>query len=161
MGEREIQLSGRIDRLQWHEHAQDFVVIDYKTGQQRDKKKAVLDGGRALQLPLYLHGAAYLLGRNAEDGTAEYFYVSRRGRFARHVMRGEQLAASADEFEKVLGAFADGMFGGLYPARPGERTCMYCDFKGLCPHPFEHADRMKTKETDPRLADLLAAREVD
>jgi hypothetical protein len=37
---------------------------------------------------------------------------------------------------------------------------MYCDFKGLCPHPIEHADRMKTKETDARMADLLAAREV-
>ena len=76
-------------------------------------------------------------------------------------MTGEQLAASADEFEQVLGAFADGMFGGLYPARPAEWTCRYCDFKGLCPHPIEHADRMKTKETDPRLADLLAAWEVE
>ncbi len=76
-------------------------------------------------------------------------------------MTGEQLAASTEEFEQVLGAFADGMFGGLYPARPAERTCMYCDFKGLCPHPIEHADRMKTKIEDPRLADLVAAWEVD
>ncbi len=75
-------------------------------------------------------------------------------------MTGEQLAASTDEFEQVLGAFAEGMFGGLYPARPDEWTCKWCDFKGLCPHPIEHADRMKTKVEDPRLADLVAAREV-
>ena len=62
VGERVLQLSGKIDRLQWREGAQDFVVIDYKTGRQRDKKTAVFDGGNALQLPLYLHGAAHLLG---------------------------------------------------------------------------------------------------
>lgn len=160
VGERTLQLSGRIDRLQWREDGPDFTVIDYKTGQQRDKKTAVFDGGGALQLPLYLLGAAHLLDRRAEDGTAEYFYVSRRGRFVRHEMPGARLAEHADEFEQVMAAFADGMFGGLYPARPGERTCRYCDFNGLCPHPIEHADRMKAKEEDPRLADLLAARDV-
>jgi ATP-dependent helicase/nuclease subunit B len=160
VGGHELKLSGKIDRLQWREGTRDFVVIDYKTGRQKDKKTAVFDGGNALQLPLYLHGAAHLLGRDSSDGTAEYFYVSRRGRFARHVMTGAQLAASADEFDQILGAFADAMFGGLYPARPGEWTCRYCEFNGLCPHPIEHADRMKTKETDPRLAAVLAAREV-
>jgi CRISPR/Cas system-associated exonuclease Cas4 (RecB family) len=160
VGDRVLQLSGKIDRLQWRDGAPDFIVIDYKTGRQKDKKTAVFDGGNALQLPLYLHGAAHLLGRNPEDGTAEYFYVSRRGAFARHVMTGEKLAASAGEFEQVLAAFADAMFGGLYPARPEEWTCRYCEFKGLCPHPIEHADRMKTKIEDPRLADLVAAWEV-
>ena len=160
VGERELRLSGMIDRLQWREDSRSFVVIDYKTGLQRDKKSAVFHGGKALQLPLYLYGAAHLLDRQPTDGTAEYFYVSRRGKFARHAMTGEQLAASADEFEQVMEAFAEGMFGGLYPARPAERTCRWCDFKGLCPHPIEHADRMKVKESDPRLADLLKAREV-
>lgn len=161
VGGRDLRLSGKIDRLQWSERARDFVVIDYKTGMQRDKKTAVFDGGNALQLPLYLHGAAHLLGRDPADGTAEYFYVSRRGRFARHEMTGEKLAASADAFEQVLGAFAEGMFGGLYPARPDEWKCKYCEFKGLCPHPIEHADRMSTKIKDPRLAELVAAWEVD
>lgn len=160
VGDRTLLLSGKIDRLQWRSGGQGFVVIDYKTGQQRDKKKAVLDGGKALQLPLYLHGAGHLLDRDPLSGTAEYFYVSRRGGFGRHELSGDKLAESVDQFEQVLGAFAEGMFGGLYPAQPAERVCMYCDFNGLCPHPAEHSDRMKTKAQDPRLVDLLAAREV-
>jgi len=81
-------------------------VIDYKTGQQREKKKATFDGGRALQLPLYLHGAAHLLKRKPEDGTAEYFYVSRRGRFARHDMTGAKLAVS--EQGELFGSVSGG-----------------------------------------------------
>ena len=57
-------------------------------------------------------------------------------------MTGEQLATSAEEFVQVIGAFADGMFAGLYPARPDEWLCGYCEFKGVGPHPSEHAERM-------------------
>jgi hypothetical protein len=52
------------------------------------------------------------------------------------------------------------MFGGLYPARPEARLCSYCDFRGLCPHPAEHVDRMKVKESDPRLEELQKARDI-
>jgi ATP-dependent helicase/nuclease subunit B len=159
-GTRTVQLSGKIDRLQWDERGRGFAVIDYKTGRQRDKKAATFDGGRALQLPLYLHGAGHLLGRAPTDGTAEYFYVSRRGRFARHELTGATLAESSEAFEQIMGAFAEGMFGGLYPARPEARLCSYCDFRGLCPHPAEHVDRMKVKESDPRLEELQKARDI-
>src|SRR6185295_3305485 len=90
---REVKLSGQIDRLQWSQSGSGVVVIDYKTGTQRDKKTRVFDGGRALQLPLYLTGPGHLLGRSPEEGTAEYFYVSRRADFARHSMTGEKLEA--------------------------------------------------------------------
>ena len=115
VGRRTLRLSGRIDRLQWRGRGDGFIVIDYKTGRQRDKKRALFDGGSALQLPLYLHGAGHLLGRSPHAGTAEYFYVSRRGGFARHVMTGDALASATAEFDQVLGSFADAMFGGVVP----------------------------------------------
>ena len=41
VGDRTLELSGQMDRLQWSDDARDFVVIDYKTGQaegQEDRR---------------------------------------------------------------------------------------------------------------------------
>jgi RecB family exonuclease len=161
VGGRKLRLKGKIDRLQWDEGGESFLVIDYKSGKQRGRKRAIFDGGLALQLPLYLHGAGLLLGRRPELGSAEYFYVGRRGEFARRVMTGATLAESAEGFEQLMTAFAEGMQTGLFPARPAGDTCRFCDFNGICPGPDEHAAQVARKESDPRLVDLLAAREVE
>ena len=55
VGGRAVPLRGRIDRLEW-EPGGTFRIIDYKTG--RNRLKGVFDGGRALQLALYLLAAA-------------------------------------------------------------------------------------------------------
>ena len=58
---------GRIDRITWDaDPPSRFRVIDYKTGKVRDEKPAQLQGGRMLQLPLYVRAGAQLLGVNPE-----------------------------------------------------------------------------------------------
>ncbi len=50
-------------------------VIDYKTGSSCGRPEDdALDGGRSLQLPLYMIAAAELLAIPPERGSAQYFY---------------------------------------------------------------------------------------
>ena len=75
-------MAGRIDRVTWdHDPPTRFRVIDYKTGKVRDDKPAQLQGGRMLQLPLYVLAAAQLLGVDPDAGEAAYVYPTRRGEF--------------------------------------------------------------------------------
>ncbi len=77
-----LRLTGRIDRIEWSAAHAGMRVIDYKTGRSDyGPKEDALDGGRALQLPLYLLAAGRLLDRNPEHGVAQYFYATRRGDF--------------------------------------------------------------------------------
>jgi hypothetical protein len=52
--------------------------------------------------------------------------------------------ATEDRFRAVVGTIADGIEGGLFPARPGDemwlpgvgithQNCRYCEFDKLCP----------------------------
>ena len=69
-----------------------FRVIDYKSGSGSGlPKDGQLDGGRALQLPLYLLAGAKLLGIDPSAGEAEYQVVSRRGRLKRIGFSGADL----------------------------------------------------------------------
>ena len=84
LGDRKLLVSGRIDRVSWDAHPPTrFRVIDYKTGKVRDEKPAQLQGGRMLQLPLYVLAGAELLGIDASAGDAAYVYPTRGAAFAR------------------------------------------------------------------------------
>jgi ATP-dependent helicase/DNAse subunit B len=89
LGGRTLQLRGRIDRLEYD--ADGFRVIDYKTGKGPKVGDGELDGGRALQLPIYLLAGAQLLGRDLRVGEASYQVVSRQGNFRRIAFDGRRL----------------------------------------------------------------------
>ena len=93
LGERKLLVSGRIDRLNWDaKRPTRFRVVDYKTGKVRDEKPAQLQGGRMLQLPLYVLAGAELLGIDAGAGEAAYVYPTRRGGFRTIGWEAAQLA---------------------------------------------------------------------
>jgi hypothetical protein len=71
---RPIALSGRIDRIDWHEATGTLLVLDYKTGDKGDSPQRVhrkRDGTWIdLQLPLYRHLLAALpLGAKAQSAS--------------------------------------------------------------------------------------------
>jgi hypothetical protein len=84
-------------------------VIDYKTGKVRDEKPAQLQGGRMLQLRLYVLAGAELLGIDASTGEAAYVYPTRRGGFRTIGWEAEQLAERHGEVIGVLSAIVDGI----------------------------------------------------
>lgn len=154
-GNGALRFHGRIDRLEWRRDGGGFRVIDYKTGRFWDRKKDVLAGGRALQLPLYLHAAAdVILGRDWREGRAEYFYATRKGGFTRVEMTADKLAACRDDFESLLQGFAEAMADGSFPARPSRDNCMYCDFRTVCPSVSDHEAQRARKAGDPRVKRL-------
>ncbi len=148
----ELLLSGRIDRINWDPARARFRVIDYKTGKVRDEKSAQLQGGRMLQLPLYVLAGAELLGADPLGGEAAYAYPTRRGQFKTVDWTGEQLAERHDEVLSVLGAVLDGIARGDFMVAPWDEgsACTYCDFNAICPRP--RAAYVKRKAGDDRLA---------
>jgi ATP-dependent helicase/nuclease subunit B len=155
-GNRTLRLRGRIDRLEYDGGR--FRIIDYKTGRGPKTGDGELDGGRALQLPVYLLAGAQLLGRDATTGDAEYHVVSRQGRFGRIRFDGRQLAERATEFDAALGRIADGIADGDFHAEPGPDVCRYCTFDGLC-----DAGRValhERKQGDARMQSFARMREI-
>ncbi len=156
-GARELLFQGRIDRVDWDDDRRIFRVVDYKTGQARDK--AAFDRGRALQLPIYLRAAAELLGIGHLRGEAQYFYVSSRGNFVRRTLTGPDLEDRADEFGQVLETIADGVDEGMFAPAPEPNTiCRWCDYRAVCDARIDTV--MQRKRDDPRAAAYRAMGEI-
>jgi RecB family exonuclease len=152
LGGRRLLLSGRIDRLSWDaEPPTRFRVVDYKTGRIREEKPAQLQGGRMLQLPLYVLAGAQLLGVDPDVGDAAYAYPTRHGDFRSVAWAAEELAGRHDDVLGLLAAIVDGIARGDFMVAPwkAESACAYCDFKPVCPRsPRAHMER---RVADPRL----------
>ena len=142
----QLQLSGRIDRLQWGEDGPDFVVIDYKTGTAAaTRRQPVRRRQRAAAAALPASAPRTSSAATPTDGTAEYFYVSRRGEFARHAMTGR--AAGGIGRRVRAGArrrLQTGCSGASIPARPGEWTLQVLRLQGPLPAP----DRARRSDED-------------
>ena len=147
-----LLLSGRIDRITWDQARTRFRVIDYKTGKVRDERSAQLQGGRMLQLPLYVLAGAELLEIDPRGGEAAYVYPTRRGGFRTIVWTGEELAERHDEVLSLLAGVLDGIARGDFMVAPWneKKACMYCDFDPICP--TARGAYVKRKEGDERFA---------
>jgi hypothetical protein len=156
---REIHVQGRIDRVDWDDARTRFRVIDYKTG--KTKPKVTLNGGTALQLPIYLSAASQLLGIPAEQGEAQYFFVSTAGGFDRPGIDGDDAASDAAGLAQVLSTIAGGVDGGFFAPDPGDgaRHCTYCDYKDVCDARIGAV--MRRKAGDERAAAFIAMREIE
>jgi len=162
VGPAAMQFHGRIDRLQWRSDGGGFRVIDYKTGTNRNKRSATFAGGRALQLPIYLHAAAdVILGRDWREGRSEYFYSTRREKYQRVEITGEELADKRQDFERLVRGFAHAMGEGTFAARPSNRECRFCDFNTICPSVSDHLAQRERKAGDPRVQRLDELAEIE
>jgi len=150
---RTLRLSGRIDRLSWDAQPPTrFRVVDYKSGRVLDEKSAQLQGGRMLQLPLYVQLGAPLLGLDVSAGEAAYVYPTRRGKFRTVEWSREAIAARHGEMLVLLGAMLDAIERGDFMIAPHDpdKACTYCDMNPVCPRP--RAAYVERKADDPRLA---------
>jgi hypothetical protein len=146
---RQMRFRGAVDRIDRSPDGRRLVVLDYKTGSSEGY--AVLDPehdehdivarGTLLQLPIYA-AAATAAYPDATDVEAYYWFIGQRGVIR---MLGGPIDAPAQErFQAVMRTIADGIEGGVFPARPGEeewrpsigqthRNCVYCPYDKLCP----------------------------
>jgi RecB family exonuclease len=153
IGALTLRLAGRIDRITWDaEPPTRFRVIDYKTGQVREEKPAQLQGGRALQLPLYAFAGGELLGLDPAAGEVAYVYPTRRGHFRVVPWSSEQLADRRADVIALLAAVLEGIRRGDFMIAPwkddGRTACRYCNFNEICPG--AHRGYATRKAEDPR-----------
>ncbi|MBI5288748.1 MAG: PD-(D/E)XK nuclease family protein [Chloroflexi bacterium] len=132
-----VRLRGYADRIDRSADGRQAWVMDYKTGSAEEFKGIDADpllGGTKLQLPAYL-----LAVPDAEDATAFYWFISRRGGFER--VAYARTAEAEQRFRETVTAIVDGIAAGAFPASPGEydefyngfKNCKYCDFDRMCP----------------------------
>ncbi len=124
---------GYIDRIDRDPATGRLWIIDYKTGRADPlDEDDPLDGGRRLQLPVYL------LAAGGAPASAAYWYISAGGGFGMTVYEAD---AGADaRFAQTLEAIAGGVAAGSFPAVPGEfdehwgefANCGRCDFTRIC-----------------------------
>ena len=148
-----VRLHGRIDRVNWDPKRTRFRVVDYKTGKKYAEKPAELQGGRMMQLPLYVLAAAKLLEIDAAGGGAAYVYPTRRGGFQTVEWPPDELAARQTDVIALLEAIVGGARRGDFIVAPHEGACDYCAFSGICEG--ARGNYAAAKEGDDRLARLV------
>ncbi len=151
-----LRLVGRIDRVSWDaDPPTRFRVVDYKTGKVYDERPGQLQGGRMLQLPLYVLAAAEILGLEPAAGEAAYVYPTRRGDFKTVDWSSDEMAARHEEVMTLLSEIAAGIGRGDFMIAPydAKKACSYCAMKNVCPQP--RAEYVERREKDARVAPLL------
>jgi ATP-dependent helicase/nuclease subunit B len=131
-----MRFQGRVDRVDVMPDRSSFRVIDYKTGRAGSYKPDTFNGGRSLQLPIYLLAASDLLGMPWERSQAEYFFPTRRGEFQRIPMHGWWLTENYDELIELLNSISQAISSGLFPQVTdigNQDNCRNCDYQELCP----------------------------
>jgi ATP-dependent helicase/DNAse subunit B len=128
-----IHLRGRIDRIDLTRDGKKARVRDYKTGRVSARAND-FQGGRTLQLPLYLYAARQLLNPLYEGirvEIAEYCFLRERRRVQ---FEESKLNEKEGELQEILETLARGIENGIFIAVPDNQGCKYrsCDFKTIC-----------------------------
>jgi superfamily I DNA/RNA helicase/RecB family exonuclease len=118
--QHEILVAGRIDQVN-RVGRKEYEIVDYKTGRQKDAKKAADD----LQLSIYALAAREVL---EIEPTRLGFY---------NLMTNEAVSTTRDrkalaEAKQRIAEVADRIRGGDFAPKPGY-GCASCDYKPICP----------------------------
>jgi len=162
---RVIFLKGRIDRLDLKEGKEkDFRITDYKSGKDgKITEKRLFDGGRQLQLPLYMLAAASLLKTAMDKGYARYLYVARekvKNNFE-ELLESGILLENEGLLKEIVGKIIFGMESGLFFAVPEGGIggyCSYCDYSQICTPAYRSL--AEVKQAGALIKDFLDMRAV-
>ncbi|MPZ22022.1 MAG: hypothetical protein GEU28_00405 [Dehalococcoidia bacterium] len=134
-----FRIQGRIDRIDRSPDA--ARVIDYKSGRTTATTKgpdASFEGGRQVQLPVYLIATANALGISEEDVDASYRHINREAKTNVVTLSGASLGARRHDFDRIIDLLARSARSGVFVPRTGTPrnkrgdNCQFCDFKHAC-----------------------------
>ncbi|MGB9628347.1 MAG: PD-(D/E)XK nuclease family protein, partial [Thermodesulfobacteriota bacterium] len=133
IGERTLHIRGRIDRIDLTKDGKSARVRDYKTGKALAKPNE-FQGGKTLQLPLYLYAARKLLSplhKGIQVESAEYYYLKDQNRVP---FEASQLDQKESELQEILETIAQSIEEGIFIPYPDDQNCKYrsCDFRLVC-----------------------------
>jgi RecB family exonuclease len=160
-GDSSLKFRGVIDRVDLDRERHAVRVVDYKSGKLRHRARVLLEGGRALQLPLYLFAAKALYpGVELQPSQAEYCYLTRAGQWSTCVFTGADLIEKQADIREILGTMLSGCRSGAFPHWPagnGSAGCENCEYRSVG-DPRREA-LWKRKQTDERLHAFQQMRE--
>lgn len=151
---RNVNVRGKIDRIDLDEANEKFKVIDYKIGGKMPTAKDLLDGV-SLQLPLYMYAAKKLidaqLSVESDPSSAEIYSLkfsdSDFGRKQiknsesrkRNISEEDYMAANKeliniclDSIEKYVKLIVNGKFNLTTLKDRENKVCKFCNFKSIC-----------------------------
>jgi RecB family exonuclease len=128
---RIVKFRGAADRVDVLDDG-GLVVIDYKTGSNRDYTSINADdpvlGGARLQLPIYARAARAAFGDDATPVEAEYWFVGKGD----NKTYGYEVDAAVDAaLGEALALIVEGIEGGCFvavPPPPGPHFFVQCDY---------------------------------
>ena len=126
-----IRFCGKIDRVDADDGRRLVQVIDYKTGRAGHREHDSLEGGSALQLPVYLLAAKTLFPEFAPDEAA-YFYATSRGEFKRTRFHWQAWPSLEKSFKTTVKTILHGIRSGWFYSPPEDTPCRFCDFRPAC-----------------------------
>jgi RecB family exonuclease len=122
----DVQLRGRIDRIDV-DHKQNCArILDYKTGKA---PSGCFAGGTALQLSLYLFAAQYLRP-DLTWVSSEYTSVDGSAQTQKSVFPMETLTSALGTLRTIVARLAEGISSGQFFLAPD--SCMPCAFPQIC-----------------------------
>ena len=145
----ELSFQGRVDRVDIMPDRSSFRVIDYKTGKSSYYRPNTFEGGRSLQLPIYLLATSDLLNIDWQHSEAHYSFPTRRGEFQRVQMRGDWLHENQDDLVELLRGISRAIEQGIFPQVPEigrSDNCRICDYQELCPVSVKRIARQKKSD---------------
>ncbi len=146
----EIQVRGKIDRIDLNKEENAFKVFDYKTGKSRLNRQDMYDGLQ-LQLPLYLYAAKEIikseLNENYKPAAALIYSLkynsSDFGRkeinFGKNIS-DDEITEKYEELIKIclqaVQKYVDGISRGDFRLsqidQREEKACRFCSFRSIC-----------------------------
>ena len=159
-GRDEIDLCGRIDRLDLSPDRKRARIIDYKTG-QLDAGDDQFGGGESIQLPVYLSALALLTPDVSIDASEALLLSTLYGSgFERVHFSGAALQARQEEFHQILATFRRNVSQGIFPPKPGaqNQNCKRCDYSSICGRGIGRV--YERKADDPLGSNLRAMEEI-
>lgn len=132
-------------------------VVDYKTSRAAPRPDR-LNGGRSLQLPLYLLAAARYGSVPLTACSAELVMLQEDGSAARVPLAGHQWSSLEGDVRLVVETLARLILEGSFPGLPASaEACRRCRFHVVCgPEALHQARR---KEGEPQLQAMTELRE--
>ena len=102
------------------------VIIDYKSGEIRDQKKADRATEQSLQLSIYALAYQAKTGRLPSEVQLHYLESGVIGHATRSV---EDL----EDTRKTIAEAAEGIRAKDFTAKPAYLACTYCAYREICP----------------------------
>lgn len=151
----ELNLRGRIDRIDIAPETALAKVIDYKTGKPVRLEDGEFKGGEALQLPIYLYAASRLF-KDIEAIEADYYYVTQAGNYRKMGFTRANWEEKFLQLKNIVADLVAGIRTGVFIPHPS--SCGRCPYPWIC---TPAADVLyERKREDPRIAFFERLKEI-